>query len=106
MSKGETDRGPVLCSECGAAAETKEENIRGTKWRPADQRTGGRAKRIKDEKGETRRRNYYWNGVLSGGREVGDECGWILIPVRCCEEFFDGEVGGSVRGKENVGYIV
>ena len=30
-----------------------------------------------DEKGETRRRIYYWSGVPSGGREVGDECGWI-----------------------------
>ena len=53
----------MLRSECGAAAESKEENIRGTKGRPADQRTGGRAERIKDEKGETGRRIYYRNEI-------------------------------------------
>ena len=40
----------MLRSECGAAAESKEESIRRTKWRPADRRTGGRAKRIRTRK--------------------------------------------------------
>ena len=50
----------MLRSGCGAAAETKEENIRETKWRPADRRTGGRAKRITDENGETEKTHLIW----------------------------------------------
>ena len=47
VRKGKWSEEPVLRSGCGAAAETKRESIRDMKWRPADRRTGGRAKQIR-----------------------------------------------------------
>ena len=68
MKKGEMERGPVLCNECGAAADSKEENIQGTKWRPADRRTGGRADRIETRK--EKKKTYLileWGSVQENG---------------------------------------
>ena len=50
MQKGETERKLVLRSECGAAAESKEENIRGLNGDqrtegPVEERNGSRSKR-------------------------------------------------------------
>ena len=53
----------MLRSECGVAAESKEENIRRLN---GDQRTEGPVEEqsgSKTRKGKTRRRIYYWNGV-------------------------------------------
>ena len=52
----------MLRNECGTAAESKGENIRGAKWRPADRRTGGRAERTTGRRFIRR-----WNGVPSRG---------------------------------------
>ena len=45
--------GTVLWSGGDTVTESKEESIRDKKWRPVGRRTGGRAKQIKNEKGET-----------------------------------------------------
>ena len=52
----------MLRSGCGAAAESKGENIRDMKWRPADRRTGGRAKRIRTRKVKQEDASKYGNG--------------------------------------------
>ena len=39
-------------------------------------------------------------------RGVWDECGWVRVLVRQSEEFVNGEIGSSIRGEENVGYVV
>ena len=78
---------PVLRSECGAAAESKAENIREIKWRPADRRTGGRAKRIKTRKVKQ-------EGVSIIGTEFHQEPGRLGANVdrsRC----WSGEVRNS-----------
>ena len=62
----------MLRSEYGVAAELKEENIRRTKWRPADRRTGGRMK-MKEVKQEDA--SIIGTGFRSEERGVGDECG-------------------------------
>ena len=72
----------MLRSRCGAAAETKEENIRGTKWRPVDRRTGGRAKRIKMRKVKQEDVSIIETGFRLGEMGVGDECGQIQMSVR------------------------
>ena len=96
----------MLCSECGAAAESKEEDIRGTKWRPAGRRTGGRAKRIKTRKVKQEDVSNIGTGFHLGERGVRDECGQVLIAVREREEVVDREIRCSIGGEENVGYIV
>ena len=73
---------PVLRSECGAAAETKEENIRDVKWRPADRRTGGRAERIRTRKVKQEDASITGTGRTSEVCGVGDECGWVGVSVR------------------------
>ena len=67
----------MLRSECGAAAESKEENIRGTKWRPADRKTSGRAERIKTRMVKQEDASNIGTGFVLGERGVGDERGQI-----------------------------
>ena len=43
---------------------------------------------------------------VSEVRGIGDECGWVQVSVRRGEEFVNGEIGSSIGGKENVGYVV
>ena len=38
--------------------------------------------------------------------KLRSECGQIWVSVRGGEEFIDGEIGWSIGGKENVGYVV
>ena len=96
----------MLRSGCGAAAESKEENIRRTKWRPVDRRTGGRAKRIKTRQVKQEDVSIIGTGLRLGVCGFWDKCGQILVLVRRGEEVIDGEVRHSVGGEENVGYIV
>ena len=72
----------MLRSGCGAAAESKEENIRGTKWRPADRRTGGRAKRIRTKRVKQEDVSIIGTDRVLEVRGVGDECGWVRVSVR------------------------
>ena len=65
----------MLCSECGAAAETKEENIRDMKWRPAGRRTDGRARRIKMKTVKQEDASINGPGRVLEVRGIGDECG-------------------------------
>ena len=71
----------MLRSECGAAADSKEENIREIKWRPADRRTSGRAKRIKMEKVKQEDVSIIGTGFRLEERGVRDECGQIPVSV-------------------------
>ena len=96
----------MLRSSCGVAAETKGENIRNMKWRPADRRAGGRAKRIK--KKEVKQEDASNNGTEFRLREqgVGDKCGLVPKSVRRGEEIVDGKVRWFVRREENIRDIV
>ena len=97
---------PVLRSGCGAAAETKEENIRDVKWRPADRRAGGRAKWIKTEK--VKQEDASKNGMEFHLREQGiwDECGLVPKSVGRGKELVEGEIQWVVGREENIGYVV
>ena len=96
----------MLRSGCGAAAETKEENIRCLKWRPADRRTGGRAKWIKTRKVKQEDVSIIGTEFRLGKCGVWDECGQIWVVVLGLEEVVNREVGCSIGGEENVGYVV
>ena len=91
---------------CIATAESKEENIQDMKWRLADRRTGGRAKRIGTRK--VKQEDVTRNRTEFRLRERGawDECEQVLKLVWCCEEFVDGKIRCTVRGEEDVWYIV
>ena len=70
----------MLRSECEAAAESKEENIREIKWRPADRRTGGRAKQIKTRKVKQEDVSICRNGVPFRRTEVRGRM-WMDLDV-------------------------
>ena len=76
------------------------------KWRPADRRTGGRAKRIRTRKVKQEDASIIGTGFRLRERGARDECGQVGMSVRCSEEIVDGEIGWSVRREENVGYVV
>ena len=91
---------------CVATAESKEESIRDMKWRPADRRTGGRAKQIKTRK--VKQEGASNNGMVFrlNGRGVGDECGLVPKLVHRGEEVINREVGWVFWGEENIRDIV
>ena len=62
-------------------AEPKEENIRETKWRPADRRAGGRVKRIKTRKVRQEDISDIGTGSCLEEQGVRDKCGRVLISV-------------------------
>ena len=72
----------MLRSECGAAADSKGESIRGTKWRPADRRASGRAERIRTRKAKQEDVFNIGTGFHSKESGVGSECGWVLVSAR------------------------
>ena len=67
---------------CVADVESKEESIRGTKWRPVDRRTGGRAKRIRTKGVKQEDISIIGMDRVSEVRGVGDKCGWVRVSVR------------------------
>ena len=96
----------MLRNGCGVAAESEEENIRGTEWRPADRRSGGRAKQIRVRKVKQEDVSKVGTEFRLGECGVNNKCGQILVVVQGREEVVDREVGRSVGGEENVGYVV
>ena len=72
----------MLRSECRTAAEPKEENIRETKWRPADRRAGGRVEQIKTRKVKQEDVSNIGTGSHLEERGVRDECGQVLISIQ------------------------
>ena len=103
ISKGEVDCELVLCTICGSTVYSKKENIWEIEWRPADRRAGGRAKWIKEEKGETEKIHLGVEFCLGG---VWDESGQVPISVWRGEEFVDEKVGLWVGREENIGDVV
>ena len=71
----------MLRSGCGAAAESKEENIRDMKWRPVDRRTGGRAERIRTRKVKQEDVSEIGTDRVLEVRDIGDGCGWVRVSV-------------------------
>ena len=66
---------------------------------PVEERDGSRTRKVKQEDAS----------IIGTGfrlRGVWDECGQIGVSVRRGEEIVDGEIGSSIGGKENVGYVV
>ena len=68
---------------------------------PVEERNGSRMRKVKQEDA-----SIIGTGFRLMERGVWDKCGQIGVSVRSSEEIIDGEIGWSVGGEENVGYVV
>ena len=59
-----------------------------------------------DKKGEREDASKNGMGFHLWGRDLWNECGKVLVPVRRGKEFINGQIRQIVRGKENVGYVM
>ena len=82
----------MLCSECGAAVESKEESIQD---KNGNQRTKGP---VEEQDGsETRKVKQRSASILGAGfrlreRGIGNECGKVPVLFWRGEEFIDGKI--------------
>ena len=96
----------MLRSECGAAAESKEENIQdrnGNQWTegPVEERDGSETRKVKQRSASIMGMEFRLRE-----RGVGDESGKVPVSVWRSKEFVNGEIWLRVRREENVGDVV